>query len=571
MFSTKKNVLQTVALLKAYGIAHIVLSPGSRNAPLIQTFSQDPFFHCHTIVDERNAGFYALGLIQALGQTVAICCTSGSALQNYAPAVSEAFYQQLPLVIVSADRAPAWIGQMDGQTLPQANIFGTLVKKSVNLPEVKDEIDDWHCNRLINEALMACTAQTPGPVHINVPLSEPLFDYSCAQLPDVRRIQAITNDNSALSQKDLQTLQAIWAQSSRPLIIVGQSFYTPELVTLLEQLVQKTEAVVLCEHLSNCPSTQFISNFDALLQSIETQGDNAKSMSDQLTPDLVITLGGHIVSKRIKKFIRSNPPKNHWHISASGQIVDLFQSLTYAIKANSLSFLEQLFSASSPIKERPFYDVWQNASKRIPTPASDKYFSDTWAIGEFLNQLSAPCALQVANSSVLRTIQLFKLPAGVQVYGNRGVNGIEGSLPCAVGFAAVHQGLVYLLIGDLSFFYGLNALWNISHIQNLRILLINNGGGSIFHQLPGLNTSASVDQYVAAQHQTTGAQWAQAAGFECLTANHQAEFSKHLQSFVSSSIKHNLLFEICTQKDNNLHALQQYNQQLKKVYQHDNS
>src|SRR5665647_1499309 len=189
MFSIKKNVLQTIALLKAHGVEYIVTSPGSRNAPLIHCFNKDPFFKCYSVVDERSAGFFAIGLINKTNKPVALCCTSGTALLNYHPAVAEAFYQELPLVIVSADRSPAWIGQMDGQTLPQAGIFGSLVLKSVQLPEVHSDEDLWHCNRLVNEALNAC--QGSGPVHINIPISEPLFDFSVEALPEVRKTTVI--------------------------------------------------------------------------------------------------------------------------------------------------------------------------------------------------------------------------------------------------------------------------------------------------------------------------------------------------------------------------------------------
>ena len=178
MYSNKKNVLQLAALLREYGIDHVVVSPGSRIAPLTQTFSQHPAFKCFTVVDERSAAFFALGLIQKINRPVAVCCTSGTALLNFGSAVAEAFYQQLPLLVISADRPAAWIGQMDGQTLPQPGIFNTLVKKSVQLPEPVTEEDEWYCNRLINEALLELNHYGKGPVQINVPLSEPLFEFT---------------------------------------------------------------------------------------------------------------------------------------------------------------------------------------------------------------------------------------------------------------------------------------------------------------------------------------------------------------------------------------------------------
>lgn len=553
MFSVKKNVLQTVALLKAYGVKQIVLSPGSRNAPLMQTFSQDAFFECHTIVDERNAAFYALGIIQALQQPVVICCTSGSALLNYAPAVSEAYYQQLPLIVVSADRSPEWIGQMDGQTLPQAGVFGSLSKKSVQVPEINNETDEWFCNRLINEALIACTADAAGPVHINIPLYEPLFDYSEESLPAVRRIDC----PKPLKSVNISPFIEGWNVLPKRLIIVGQLFQTPELITQLEALTRQTDCAVFTENLSNSVSPSFISNFDALLYAIPE--DKKKDFS----PDLVITLGGHIVSKRLKHFIRQHKPKNHWHLSESGEVVDLFQSLTHLVETDTLDFLSKLSCNVPNSVEKPFFDLWKKASELIPEPTVDIPFSDISATGDFLRVLPQNSALHLANSSTVRNVQLFQLDKSIKVYCNRGVNGIESTLPSVVGFASVYKEPVYLIIGDLSFFYGLNALWNIQHIKNLRILLINNGGGGIFHLLPGLNKATSLKEYVSAEHTTQAKGWALAAGLHYLSAENKDELKNCLKSLTNIKTDQSVLLEVSTNMEISKKAFQEYYRKLK--------
>ncbi|MBD8348909.1 2-succinyl-5-enolpyruvyl-6-hydroxy-3-cyclohexene-1-carboxylic-acid synthase [Dysgonomonas sp. HGC4] len=553
MFSVKKNVLQTVALLKAYGVKQIVLSPGSRNAPLMQTFSQDAFFECHTIVDERNAAFYALGIIQALQQPVAICCTSGSALLNYAPAVSEAYYQQLPLIVVSADRSPEWIGQMDGQTLPQAGVFGSLSKKSVNLPEINSETDEWFCNRLINEALIACTADASGPVHINIPLYEPLFDYSEESLPEVRKIEYVRPRKSV----DINPFIEKWNKLSKRLIIVGQQFQTPELTKLLESLAEKTDCSVFVENLSNCVSPSFIDNFDALLYTI------SEEEKGNFSPDLVITLGGHIVSKRLKHFIRQHKPKNHWHLTESGEVVDLFQSLTDLVETEAIDFFSKLSAQVTNEKEKPFFSLWKKASKLIPEPREDMPFSDISATGDFLKVLPKNSVLHLANSSTVRNVQLFQLDKSIKVYCNRGINGIESTLPSVVGFASVHKEPVYLIIGDLSFFYGLNALWNIQHIQNLRILLINNGGGGIFHLLPGLNKAPSLKEYVSAEHTTQAKDWALAAGLKYLSAENQDTIKENLRTFTAPDTDQSVLLEISTNMEISKKTFQEYYHKLK--------
>ncbi|WP_317172489.1 2-succinyl-5-enolpyruvyl-6-hydroxy-3-cyclohexene-1-carboxylic-acid synthase [Dysgonomonas sp. HGC4] len=542
-----------MALLKAYGVKQIVLSPGSRNAPLMQTFSQDAFFECHTIVDERNAAFYALGIIQALQQPVAICCTSGSALLNYAPAVSEAYYQQLPLIVVSADRSPEWIGQMDGQTLPQAGVFGSLSKKSVNLPEINSETDEWFCNRLINEALIACTADASGPVHINIPLYEPLFDYSEESLPEVRKIEYVRPRKSV----DINPFIEKWNKLSKRLIIVGQQFQTPELTKLLESLAEKTDCSVFVENLSNCVSPSFIDNFDALLYTI------SEEEKGNFSPDLVITLGGHIVSKRLKHFIRQHKPKNHWHLTESGEVVDLFQSLTDLVETEAIDFFSKLSAQVTNEKEKPFFSLWKKASKLIPEPREDMPFSDISATGDFLKVLPKNSVLHLANSSTVRNVQLFQLDKSIKVYCNRGINGIESTLPSVVGFASVHKEPVYLIIGDLSFFYGLNALWNIQHIQNLRILLINNGGGGIFHLLPGLNKAPSLKEYVSAEHTTQAKDWALAAGLKYLSAENQDTIKENLRTFTAPDTDQSVLLEISTNMEISKKTFQEYYHKLK--------
>lgn len=553
MFSVKKNVLQTVALLKAYGVRHVVLSPGSRNAPLMQTFSQDESFECHVIVDERNAAFYALGIIQCTRKPAAICCTSGTALLNYAPAVAEAYYQQLPLIVVSADRSPEWIGQMDGQTIPQPNALGTMVKKAVNLPEINNESDEWYCNRLINEALIACTADVCSPVHINVPISEPLFDYSVEKLPEVRKISFANTHKSV----DISSFANRWASSAKRMIIIGQLFKSPKLTEVLEKLAERSDCIILTEHLSNCISSSFISNFDAMLYATDEE------TKEVFAPDLVITLGGHIVSKRLKHFLRKYKAEQHWHLSESGEVVDLYQSLTDLIETDIEKFLNDLFYTIPEDKEKPYSKRWKNTSDKINEPATDIPFSDIWATGSFLKTLPSNSALHLANSSAVRNAQLYNIDKSTDIYCNRGTNGIESSLPSAIGFASVYEKPVYLIIGDLSFFYSVGSLWNIGHIKNLRILLINNGGGGIFHLLPGLNKAPSLKQYVAATHDKDAKKWAEAAGLNYLSATNKVELDENLKVFTKSDTDQSIILEVTTDMEISKQTFKDYYHSLK--------
>ena len=220
MYTDKRNILQLAALLKEHGIRNVVLCPGSRNIPIVQTLANMADFSCHAVTDERSAGFFALGLALHAGAPAAVCCTSGTALLNLHPAVAEAFYQQVPLVVISADRPQAWIGQMDGQTLPQPGVFGTLVKKSVNLPEVQTDEDEWYCNRLINEALLELNHHGKGPVHINVPVSEPFFKLPVTELPEVRVISRYQGLN--VYDKDYRPLIERMNRYRRRMAVAGQ-------------------------------------------------------------------------------------------------------------------------------------------------------------------------------------------------------------------------------------------------------------------------------------------------------------------------------------------------------------
>lgn len=533
MLTDKKNVLQLVALLKAYGIEQIVLSPGSRNSPLSHTFAAEPFFNCHSVVDERSAGFYALGIIQATEKPVAICCTSGSAALNYAPAVAEAYYQQLPLLIITADRPESQIGQMLGQTLPQSGLYNTLVKKAVQLPEISDITSQWHCNRLINEAIQALEHNGKGPAHINVPISEPLFNYTTEALPVVRKI------NSYRSIKTFENKDYIqrFAAHNKRMILIGQLPPDNELKRQLEILATQSQCIVLCEHPANIHSAVFIGNFDRLLKTL------SQDEKQQYAPDLLITMGGHIISKRINQLIQQYPPREHWHISETGEITDPYRHLTDIIECDRLSFTGELIKNQTNATEesRTYFRCWKQASEKMAA-YRPKHPEDT-AVQLFMQAIPSNCSLQLANSTSVRYAQLFPVKNNIKVFCNRGTSGIEGSLSTAVGYASVSNQPTYLLTGDLSFFYDMNGLWNRQLSNKLRILLINNGRGEIFYTLKGLNQSHALADYIAATHYTTAKGWAESLGILYLSASSPSELEKQLPVFIGEDHKSAVLLE----------------------------
>lgn len=554
MYTDKKNILQLVALLKAHRIQKIVLCPGSRNIPIVQTLVNIPEFTCYPVTDERSAGFFALGLALNGGSPAAICCTSGTALLNIHPAVAEAFYQQVPLVVISADRPAAWIGQMDGQTLPQPGVFGSLVKKSINLPEVQSEEDEWYCNRLINEALMELDHHGKGPVHINVPISEPFFKLPATELPEARVITRYQGLN--VYNKDYQPLIDRLNRYQRRMVVVGQM----NLIYLFDKKYTKMlykHFAWFTENISNqtIPGLP-IRNIEPLLCSMDFEAQQ------KMRPELLITYGGHIISKRLKKFLRRHPPVEHWHVAADGQVADLFGSLTTVIEMDPFEFLEKI--APMMDNRTPEYPrTWENLSKNIPQAVFP--YSEMSAIGKIIHHLPSSCSLHLANSSTVRYAQLFPLPKDVEVLSNRGTNGIEGSLSTALGYATASDKLNFIFIGDLSFFYDMNALWNANYGSNVRILLLNNAGGEIFHALPGLEMQDNSRRFITAIHRTSARAWAEDRGFRYLSAHNEDELNQAAEIFTQPSITPQpLLLEVFTEKDQDIEHLKTYYHNLKK-------
>ena len=490
MYSNKENVNILTSLLVAHGVHHAVVCPGSRNAPIVHDLSQCAAISCYPVTDERSAGFFALGVAQATNEPVVVCVTSGTALLNLAPTVAEAYYQHQSLIVISADRPQQWIGQLDGQTLQQPGALQNWVACTVSLPEN----DHWHCNRLVNEALIEATASHRPCVHINVPLSEPLFCFNVKQLPQERTISRFipSADYDNLPQQLIDDL----LQAQRPLVVFGQlsprRFHDDGLDNLFGQVTVLHEALA--------PFTS-VSHFEQ------------SGLLDQpsMCPDFILYVGDAIVSKRLKAFLRQASSARTWRISTTGQVEDTFQNLTGIIVGDPeqlLRSLDRILSQKAPLPSVGYRRQWCQGllDGRKNVEALSLSFSEAWTVREFelrLKDLPTSYEVHYANSTAIRLANMFA--DGHPVWCNRGVNGIDGSLSTAAGFACASKGLklVFCVIGDLSFFYDQNALWNQNLGGNLRILLLNNGCGAIFDQLPGLESCPVRRSMVAGQHHAT--------------------------------------------------------------------
>lgn len=563
MYSNKENVNILTALLAKHGVSHAVVCPGSRNAPIVHNLNACPDVACFPVTDERSAGFYALGMAEATCSPVAVCVTSGTALLNLLPAVAEAFYRKQPLIVVSADRPPQWIDQLDGQTLPQADALGRFVKRAVTLPEPHSDEERWYCNRLVNEALLATKQHGGGPVHINVPISEPLFEFETGELPDERSISLIEKDDVP-DEMAFEEFVCDFEQAERPMVILGQSDDG-----LLLHETSNLNTVSACVPVLHEALSIGAMGMDEALYAINND--------TSYEPDFIVYLGGEIVSKRLKQFVRNSSAKV-WHVNADGAVNDVFKRLVGVIEANSLEcfFTEWVISSdyfrivggeqnstSKAEKKQAFYVKWKTLLGKIETKktAFVPEYSQMAAVRAFESGVeSISTTVHYANSSAIRLANIY---AAKLVCCNRGVNGIDGSLSTAAGFSVVSERKTFCVIGDLSFFYDQNALWNQNLRGNFRILLLNNGGGGIFRQLRGLEQSQARDRYIAASHQTSAAGICQQNDVYYRSVNNLSELADGIEWLLCGDSDRPMLLEVFTDSSEDDRIYKEYYKTMK--------
>lgn len=580
-YSNKLNVNILTDLLVKHGVRHAVVCPGSRNAPIVHNLGVHPSITCHPVTDERSAGFVAMGLSQADRYApVVVCVTSGTALLNLLPAVAEAYYQHVPVIVISADRPAAWIGQQDGQTLPQPDALGRFVLKAVSLPEVlqgeKEEEEHWHCNRLVNEALLWSYARNrKGPVHINVPLSEPLYEFTQKSLPQERVISF--HANAHLDEDTLQLLLTRFKKAKKPMIVFGQMQSTdtypylpagiPCAVHLTDQLSYNYDAMYHedPDDLENYSDGWTVSgHYDEVLSQVM---DDAEYL-----PDFILYVGGEIVSKRLKQFLRKADQAEVWRVSADdSELPDTFMHLTHFLQAHPGEVLSELENSEDLSGSRitPWVDRWNNAMRKVSRYVQSYVppFSNILAIRLFHGMLSGherteEVKVIYGNSSAIRLANIF---ADCHVYCNRGVNGIEGTLSTAAGMALLSpQNKVFCVLGDLSFFYDDNALWNEQLQGNLRILLLNNGGGGIFGKFEGLKKSKARDM-VMALHATSAKGICQAHNVRYIAAKNEKELCDGLYKLINCKSQHPVVLEVMTSIDIDNNALKEYYDNLPRL------
>ncbi|WKN32417.1 2-succinyl-5-enolpyruvyl-6-hydroxy-3-cyclohexene-1-carboxylic-acid synthase [Porifericola rhodea] len=500
------SIINTVQICARLGVRQAILSPGSRCAPLSIAFARHPQIQTRTMSDERSAAFVAMGIARQTREVVVLVCTSGSAAYNYAPAIAEAYFQQIPLLVLTADRPPEWIDQLDGQTIRQQDIYGKHIKTSFHFPVGQSAADQWHAGRMVSEAINTSTGYPQGPVHINVPIREPFYPEKGEELKFDDTIKVIQQQHSAylLSNDIKDVLSQSWQKSGKKLIVCGQGLKDKALSKALLKISHEHHIPVVADIISNRHDVE-----GALKHADVFLAQKDEGLLHELQADLLISFGLSVMSKNLKLYLRKFKPKQHWHLQECGQAADTFQSLTKLIHCSPLSFFEAMreVGAQNDMAQTQFAQKWKTEEKKAVTYIKSLFLgvnhdfsqpNEFQAVQTVVATLPDHSNLHLANSMSVRYANLIGLSdkqAGVEVFANRGTSGIDGSNSTAVGSALACDKLTVLLTGDLAFFYDRNAFWHNYQLPNLRVVLLNNHAGGIFGMIDGPAQQPELEEY----------------------------------------------------------------------------
>jgi len=524
-------ILDLVAICAQHGITQALLSPGSRCAPLTLAFARHPKIKARTISDERAAAFIALGMAQQQKQPVVLVCTSGSAALNYYPAVAEAFFQQVPLLILTADRPAEWVDQWDGQTIFQDEVYGKHVKKSYRFPDSFAHPDQVrYASRMVNEAIHLSQQFPAGPVHINIPLREPFYpeEGEFFAFPEQPLTFQVETPTYSLSAESLAKLKQELQGKRRLLLVPGQQEPNPELLKVLEELAREKQVVVVSDSISNMQGEGSITLHDHWI--------GREALQEELRPDLLLTFGKSIISKSLKLFLRKQQVE-HWHIQTDGQAKDTFQNLSRVLASDTLPLLRWILG-ELPTQDSGYFLRWQaleaKVSESLPKLLREVGFGEYGALATVLDKTPSTSLLHVANSMAVRYVN-FLGKRSHEIYCNRGTSGIDGSNSTAVGAAFVREGLVTLITGDMAFFYDRNAFWHNYPLSNLRIILLNNHAGGIFRLIDGPARQPELEEFFETKQTLSAGPIAAELGFGYDLVKNAQDLDQALSTFFKAS------------------------------------
>jgi 2-succinyl-5-enolpyruvyl-6-hydroxy-3-cyclohexene-1-carboxylate synthase len=535
----KQHITDLAEICRRKGVTRAVISPGSRNAPLIKAFYEALGEDCVSIVDERSAAYFALGIATYTQNPVVLICTSGTAVLNYTPALAEAYYQRVPLLVVTADRPREWIDQQDNQTLRQNGIYQNFIKGNFELPQVTTSDDDlWFTHRTVNEAVNLCMSSGKGPVHINVPLTEPLYD----ELPPPSEyIRLIHQHDPEITLRLPDKLIAEWKNARRIMIIHGQDIPDSEVAALLPSLSSDGRIIIIAENISNIQGQNILSNSNIVLSL------NRNNSPDY--PDLILHSGGQVVSKALTGYLRRAAKVSCWRIGIDKGIIDTFKQTTNLIPFPAAIVYRALAETELFNITLGYREIWltsaANANILAEKTMQNAPFSDLRVFKHVFESISSDTLVALGNSSIIRYSQLFPSRETLRYYSNRGVSGIDGCLSTAAGIAFASKKLTLVITGDLGFLYDSNAIWNRELPANLRILVINNSGGGIFHILKGPSEQPGFKKYIEANHPVNIHKLAEAYGLDYLFAEDESSLTALWAAFMNEKGR-SAIFEVKT-------------------------
>ncbi len=563
----QQPIINIAEICAQHGISNAILSPGSRCAPITIAFARHEAIQTRTISDERSAAFIGLGLAQYNKSPTVLVCTSGSAAYNYAPAIAEAYFQQVPLIILTADRPPEWIDQLDGQTIRQENIYGDHVKGSYTLPVDHNHMDaEWHLYRSINEAINLSKAFPQGPVHINVPLREPFYPENDEVVQFESNVPVFTETQYNLTLEDslINDLKSELSSHQKILIVTGQSDFDHELTEQFRQVFHQKNIPVVGDIISNFHGFEdIICHHDLFLN------DRNNILLESIQPDLLITIGKSVIAKNLKLFLRAYKPKAQWHIQEAGQVADTYQSLTKTIRCSPSHFIEKVVleqdnDAFSLQKQQNYYNLWEIEERKAKRNIKEQLPLDIWselnAYHLLMPLIPEGYQLHLANSMAVRyanMIGLKHVQDTITVYANRGTSGIDGSNSTAVGSALASNKPTLLLTGDMAFFYDRNAFWNNYQYPNLKIIVFNNHGGGIFNMINGPSSQGEYKEYFETDQRLTAKSLADEFGFEYMVCDTQRKFQNTIKAFFEID-KKSAILEVFTDSNVNKEAVTQF-------------
>jgi len=557
-FHCRQGIKNIPEICARHGVKKVVIAPGSRNAPLIFAFTAQPGMECLSITDERSAAYFALGIAQHSNEAVALVCTSGTAVLNFAPAIAEAYYQNIPLLVFTADRPAEMIDQADGQTLRQHNIFGNYIKASFDLPvETIVDTDLLFSDRQVSQAIDTAVSFPQGPVQINVPLREPIYT-AIPQSHSYPKIIKTIASIAILNNNDLTTLKNSWLKYQRKLIVFGVFPKNNPLNAIAQTLSNEPDVVVVAENLSNITGENIVTQPESLFSRI-----NSKENADAFIPDLLITIGHSVICKQLKLFLREHQPTEQWQIESSMPYVDTYKSLTTILPGKAVDTLTKMPLGQIPSRFSATYQEEMSVVGKLHNLfVQDASLSDMSVATELLTQVQSGSVLQLANSTSVRWTQLFPTRPDLTYICNRGTSGIDGSLSTAAGYAYSSKQPTIFLTGDLSFIYDSNGLWNNYIGNNLKIVIMNNNGGNIFRFIGDKDLMEKSLEFFTTPHRVKIKALTEAYGLRYLDCYKTEDIKSRMESLLNS--EESTVLEVFTDSDLNTENYKGYFNNIKK-------